>query len=695
MLYARENLFDAHALSMRAQAALSDQRVRLALAQPITDTIIDSGPSKLVNARPLIESVVTGALGTQPVKAAFGEAVEALNEKLFDRSPDALLINLADVASIAARSVEAVSPKTAEQIPGHLKGARLKLTDSVGSIKTIELAEDVRVAGVLLPPLAILALLASVLLVSDRRRGLVAAGLALAGASIAGLALLAIGHAVLLSLFDDQLVRDAVDAIWEALLGDLRAAFFIAAVLSVVLAAAARFAAGQDFDPLAPFVRAGELLRSRPERASLAAARGIGLVALGLALILEPELSLEVVAVLGGAWVIYVGVSELLSILAPPAGARRGERGRPRFRPRRVGALGVATALAVLLVIVLASGGKGPTARPPGPPAACNGFAQLCTKRLDQLAFPATHNSMSAAEEPGWFVTNQRYGIERQLDDGIRGLLIDTHYGIQRGTGRGFAQVITDLQKEQKTRQEVVEELGEPTVRQAENLVGKLAFDGAKGDPEPYLCHVLCELGATKLDTALAGIDDWMKGHPDEFLIIFIEDVVSPQETATAFEKSGLLRYAYVPDRSAAPPTLGRLIESDHRLLVMAENDAGGGRYPWYQQGFDLVQETPYTFGSVAQIESPESCRPNRGGADNPLFQINNWIEKIPRDPDLAARINSQTALLHRARLCERIRGLAPNLLAVDYYDRGNVFGVANVLNGLPANAAPAVRTLP
>ena len=48
-----------------------------------------------------------------------------------------------------------------------------------------------------------------------------------------------------------------------------------------------------------------------------------------------------------------------------------------------------------------------------------------------------------------------------------------------------------------------------------------------------------------------------------------------------------------MPDRNELPPTLGELIESDKRLLVMAENDAGGGRYPWYQQGFDLVQETP------------------------------------------------------------------------------------------------------
>ena len=47
------------------------------------------------------------------------------------------------------------------------------------------------------------------------------------------------------------------------------------------------------------------------------------------------------------------------------------------------------------------------------------------------MVFPATHNSFAAADEPGWFFANQRHGIERQLRDGIRGFLIDIHYGVR------------------------------------------------------------------------------------------------------------------------------------------------------------------------------------------------------------------------------------------------------------------------
>ena len=58
-------------------------------------------------------------------------------------------------------------------------------------------------------------------------------------------------------------------------------------------------------------------------------------------------------------------------------------------------------------------------------PLVCNGHEALCDLRLDQLVLPATHNSMSNAED-GWIAPNQQVGLARQLEDGIRGMLLDT-----------------------------------------------------------------------------------------------------------------------------------------------------------------------------------------------------------------------------------------------------------------------------
>ena len=130
------------------------------------------------------------------------------------------------------------------------------------------------------------------------------------------------------------------------------------------------------------------------------------------------------------------------------------------------------------------------------------------------------------------------------------------------------------------------------------------------------------------------------------------------------------------------------MIRTQKRLLVLAE-DKTTGAPPWYAQGFDLVQETPYTFTSLKALDGPTSCRPNRGTADSPLFQLNHWVEHVNPSPALARKVNNFDFLLRRARRCERARGLKPNLVNVDFYDEGSVLQVVNVLNGIPATRSP------
>ncbi|MGI9557567.1 MAG: hypothetical protein ACR2N5_06470, partial [Solirubrobacterales bacterium] len=208
---------------------------------------------------------------------------------------------------------------------------------------------------------------------------------------------------------------------------------------------------------------------------------------------------------------------------------------------------------------------SGAVARPPGPPPACNGFAELCQRALDEVVFPATHNSMSAAEDPAWLAPNQTNGIDRQLDDGIRALLIDTHYGSPVGRA-----VLTDLEAEDVTREDLEEVLGAELLGLAERLRDELV-EAAPEEAAPYLCHVLCELGATELAAELSEVRDFLDKHPDEVVVLFIQDAVTPADAKTAFEQSGLLRYAYAHEGGAPFPTMRELIESNERVVVLAE----------------------------------------------------------------------------------------------------------------------------
>jgi hypothetical protein len=123
---------------------------------------------------------------------------------------------------------------------------------------------------------------------------------------------------------------------------------------------------------------------------------------------------------------------------------------------------------------------------------------------------------------------------------------------------------------------------------------------------------------------------------------------------------------------------------------VLSENEADPA-VPWYHRAYDhALQETPYRFRSAGELldagRLAASCEPNRGPPSAPLFLVNNWIDTSPLPrATLAAKVNARSALLTRARECERIRGKLPNLLAVDFYRRGDLFGVVDELNGVPS----------
>ena len=137
------------------------------------------------------------------------------------------------------------------------------------------------------------------------------------------------------------------------------------------------------------------------------------------------------------------------------------------------------------------------------------------------------------------------------------------------------------------------------------------------------------------------------------------------------------------PSPAHAAAIAERVLFEDKRLLVMAEENAQGGS-PWYHEGFDLTQETPYVFHSVEELDAPAACNRNRGSANSPLFLVNHWIERVNPSPGLAAKVNDFELLIRRARRCRDERELLPTILAVDFYDEGDLLEVVNVLNGLP-----------
>ncbi|MBJ95915.1 MAG: hypothetical protein CMP23_15745 [Rickettsiales bacterium] len=254
----------------------------------------------------------------------------------------------------------------------------------------------------------------------------------------------------------------------------------------------------------------------------------------------------------------------------------------------------------------------------------CNGHVELCARRFDQVALPATHNSMSNRED-GWWVPNQNLPIVRQLEDGIRGLMLDTYYW----------------------------------------------------NDDLYLCHSSCLLGSKHLVEALVEIREFLAGNPREVLVIIFQDGISAEDTAGAFEAADLGAYLHGQLEGQTWPTLGEMIDSGRRLVVGAESS--GPPPSWYHHAWDLYFDTPYSFASVEDF----SCELHRGQEGNPLFLVNHWLSTPLASESNAALANSWSVLHQRAIDCHQEQQQIANLLAVDFYDQGDLFQVVNALNGV------------
>ena len=261
--------------------------------------------------------------------------------------------------------------------------------------------------------------------------------------------------------------------------------------------------------------------------------------------------------------------------------------------------------------------------------------------------------------------------MPQMLQDGIRALLIDVHYGFAGGD-----RIKTDLSTEPsaaKMKQAMGEEGYAAAMRIRDRLVG---VDESKH--RPYLCHGFCEFGAYPVSPALREIRDFVVAHPDEVLILVVEDTVTPQDLAAEFDKAGFAGLIYTGTPSPQWPTLRQLIEAGQRVLVFTESGRPG--VTWLRPAFETFRETPYSFKTVLDF----SCRANRGGDGGTMFQINHWIDTTPTPkPSNAAIVNNYQFLLARAEACAAERQHLPNLVAVDFYRTGDVVRVVERLNGV------------
>jgi hypothetical protein len=329
----------------------------------------------------------------------------------------------------------------------------------------------------------------------------------------------------------------------------------------------------------------------------------------------------------------------------------------------------VASACALLFFggLSFARAVQSPSARAPSiSESGCNGYDELCDKRVDEVTFAGTHNAMSASGVPGTFFARQSGAIIAQVGEGARAVLVDLYYGLERD-----GVVRTDVYAET----EASERLSDEESAVLHNAFGQLGMAIPESERDLFLCHLWCEAGAMRAVDTFRQIDSWLRENPNEVVLIVIEDHVDPADAVQALQRSGLSKRAYNWEPGTPLPTLREMIEQRRNVLIMAERE-GSDTTPWYHAAYDtLLQDTEWNFESIRDF----SCGLKRGDPERPLLLVNHWL--TAGDPTAAERANGAAVLRRRAEACRSERDMRPNIIAVDFFERGDLKAIVAELN--------------
>ncbi len=261
--------------------------------------------------------------------------------------------------------------------------------------------------------------------------------------------------------------------------------------------------------------------------------------------------------------------------------------------------------------------------------AQCNGAIELCDKKYNEVAYLTTHNAFNSTED-NFNLPNQNLNITSQLNDGVRGLMIDVY-----------------------------------------------EKDGAIS-----VYHSVPSLGIAPFVDYLMDIKNFLESNPNEIVSIILECYVDADAIEGTIKEAGLENYLYAHNAEAGWKTLQEMIDNDERLVILSDkNDATEGQ-AWYHYVWNWAVETPFSIGNWQEF----NCDYLRGEAENDLFILNHFITDTASyvgSPTDAELINEYYFLSNRAYQCMQENDKFPNFITVDFYELGDCMKVVNELNGV------------
>lgn len=296
----------------------------------------------------------------------------------------------------------------------------------------------------------------------------------------------------------------------------------------------------------------------------------------------------------------------------------------------------------------------------------CNGYPEFCNRKYSNITQVGAHNSPFAIR--GNIAANQELDVTTQLNDGVRMLQFQVH---------------------------------------------------KPNDTAPLLlCHTSCDLlNAGTLVDYLTTVREWLDANPYDVVTILMGnyDVLTPQNFTGPVYESGLDRYAYTPPTVPMPlndwPTLGEMILTQKRAVIMLDYEADQVAIPWLLDEFANFWETPFSPTDrdfPCNVDRPPNQ--DREISRDRLYIANHNLNVDVQIAGLSLLIPASTLLNETNAVqgygsagamvnnCTADWARPPTVILVDFYNigsfNGSVFQVAADANGVSYNRDSCCGTM-
>lgn len=283
-------------------------------------------------------------------------------------------------------------------------------------------------------------------------------------------------------------------------------------------------------------------------------------------------------------------------------------------------------------------------------------------RRFDEYTWLTTHNSYANYEDARWSHVMQSHSIVRQLDNGVRGLMLDAHWFGGSGDALCAISLGTDCY-----------------------------------GPGVYMCHGSCSgaagfnyaLPRRTLTDTLNEIGQWLQDNPTEIVTIFLEDrTTNGQLIAPITLAERALPLIFDPEsddwyvQARGWPPLQWMREKNKRLVIFTSE--GKNESFLTRARNDYAVENTFDLGAIGQNIDCKSR--NKVPLDktepnwNRLFIMNHFRRTpTPAGSTIDNQFNKLNSRVFDK--CLSAAGKLPNYVAVDYYELGDAKLVVDHMN--------------